>query len=473
MNVGSQVGDGGPLALCLRTGPSTRTSVTSSIPLTERQWSGAASAAWSGSTTRSRSSPAPPDPGVNFQGKGGFNPQRLVGAAATAGARHWGGHAEGFNPQRLVGAAATGEQGRVGVEAVVSILSGSSEPLQPWPRSWPPPTSSPSFNPQRLVGAAATFAPAASDFSVVFQSSAARRSRCNSPPAHTSARPRTFQSSAARRSRCNGHLLHPLKTLPPVSILSGSSEPLQLQSLRHLLGSAFPVSILSGSSEPLQPADQLAEVVSRLVSILSGSSEPLQPALPCRGGPRREVSILSGSSEPLQRGRLRSGRSDPVSILSGSSEPLQRQEEQANRPERGFQSSAARRSRCNKMSGSLPQPQLPFQSSAARRSRCNLTGSPPAARRPPVSILSGSSEPLQPPATAACRLRISFNPQRLVGAAATWGGCAGKALTGRFQSSAARRSRCSSDASRQTRMAASCFNPQRLVGAAATRSRGR
>src|SRR5579884_4037821 len=154
MNVGSQVGDGGPLALCLRTGPSTRTSVTSSIPLTERQWSGAASAAWSGSTTRSRSSPAPPDPGVNFQGKGGFNPQRLVGAAATAGARHWGGHAEGFNPQRLVGAAATGEQGRVGVEAVVSILSGSSEPLQRASRG-------------------------ASGSRRSFQSSAARRSRCN------------------------------------------------------------------------------------------------------------------------------------------------------------------------------------------------------------------------------------------------------------------------------------------------------
>src|SRR5579884_3024539 len=467
MNVGSQVGDGGPLALCLRTGPSTRTSVTSSIPLTERQWSGAASAAWSGSTTRSRSSPAPPDPGVNFQGKGGFNPQRLVGAAATAGARHWGGHAEGFNPQRLVGAAATGEQGRVGVEAVVSILRGSSEPLQrasrgasgsrrsfqssaarrsrcnlgrdlgrPRPRvpvsilsgSSEPlqrspllhPTSRSCFNPQRLVGAAATLprptrqrvperfnpqrlvgAAATVTFSThsrhcpPFQSSAARRSRCNFRASATSwAPPSQFQSSAARRSRCNDEWTYPVT--PPGK-----------------------VSILSGSSEPLQPAPQLAEVVSRLVSILSGSSEPLQPALPCRGGPRREVSILSGSSEPLQRGRLRSGRSDPVSILSGSSEPLQRQEEQANRPERGFQSSAARRSRCNKMSGSLPQPQLPFQSSAARRSRCNLTGSPPAARRPPVSILSGSSEPLQPPATAACRLRISFNPQRLVGAAAT------------------------------------------------------
>src|SRR5579884_466502 len=325
MNVGSQVGDGGPLALCLRTGPSTRTSVTSSIPLTERQWSGAASAAWSGSTTRSRSSPAPPDPGVNFQGKGGFNPQRLVGAAATAGARHWGGHAEGFNPQRLVGAAATGEQGRVGVEAVVSILSGSSEPLQPWPRSWPPPTSSPSFNPQRLVGAAATFAPAASDFSVVFQSSAARRSRCNSPPAHTSARPRTFQSSAARRSRCNGHLLHPLKTLPPVSILSGSSEPLQLQSLRHLLGSAFPVSILSGSSEPLQ----------RRVDVSGDTS---------RQGfnPQRLVGAAATSSSTSH-----SGACIDVSILSGSSEPLQPGRVTARPAELRFQSSAARRSRCN------------------------------------------------------------------------------------------------------------------------------
>src|SRR5579884_3975279 len=400
MNVGSQVGDGGPLALCLRTGPSTRTSVTSSIPLTERQWSGAASAAWSGSTTRSRSSPAPPDPGVNFQGKGGFNPQRLVGAAATAGARHWGGHAEGFNPQRLVGAAATGEQGRVGVEAVVSILSGSSEPLQrasrgasgsrrsfqssaarrsrcnlgrdlgrPRPRvpvsilsgSSEPlqrspllhPTSRERFNPQRLVGAAATVTFSThSRHCPPFQSSAARRSRCNFRASATSwAPPAKFQSSAARRSRCN--LLQHL----PFGRLHRCFNP------QRLVGAA-------ATREGDRPAGGAA------VSILSGSSEPLQPALPCRGGPRREVSILSGSSEPLQRGRLRSGRSDPVSILSGSSEPLQRQEEQANRPERGFQSSAARRSRCN-----------------ARGAQGNAGGL--------VSILSGSSEPLQPARTSS------------------------------------------------------------------------
>src|SRR5579884_698278 len=376
MNVGSQVGDGGPLALCLRTGPSTRTSVTSSIPLTERQWSGAASAAWSGSTTRSRSSPAPPDPGVNFQGKGGFNPQRLVGAAAT------------------------GEQGRVGVEAVVSILSGSSEPLQrasrgasgsrrsfqssaarrsrcnlgrdlgrPRPRvpvsilsgSSEPlqrspllhPTSRERFNPQRLVGAAATVTFSThSRHCPPFQSSAARRSRCNFRASATSwAPPAKFQSSAARRSRCN--LLQHL----PFGRLHRCFNPQRLvgaaatrEGDRPAGGAA--VSILSGSSEPLQPADQLAEVVSRL------------------------VSILSGSSEPLQRGRLRSGRSDPVSILSGSSEPLQRQEEQANRPERGFQSSAARRSRCN-----------------ARGAQGNAGGL--------VSILSGSSEPLQPARTSS------------------------------------------------------------------------
>ena len=61
------------------------------------------------------------------------------------------------------------------------------------------------------------------------------------------------------------------------------------------------VSILSGSSEPLQPAHVHQIDLVRLVSILSGSSEPLQLVSLGWDATTLWVSILSGSSEPLQR----------------------------------------------------------------------------------------------------------------------------------------------------------------------------
>src|SRR5579884_2235537 len=61
------------------------------------------------------------------------------------------------------------------------------------------------------------------------------------------------------------------------------------------------VSILSGSSEPLQLDARIAGVTVLLVSILSGSSEPLQLDARIAGVGPHVVSILSGSSEPLQQ----------------------------------------------------------------------------------------------------------------------------------------------------------------------------
>src|SRR5579884_2581142 len=133
------------------------------------------------------------------------------------------------------------------------------------------------------------------------------------------------------------------------------------------------------------------------------------------------VSILSGSSEPLQREVTPDLEAAvPVSILSGSSEPLQPNSPGSGRVWRRFQSSAARRSRCNATLGGSYDVYSEFQSSAARRSRCNDWASSRDGRRAwrfnpqrlvgaaattteggeslkeKVSILSGSSEPLQP-----------------------------------------------------------------------------
>src|SRR5579884_646347 len=109
-----------------------------------------------------------------------FNPQRLVGAAATRRPYRWGHRVAGFNPQRLVGAAATRRPYRWGHRVA-------------------------GFNPQRLVGAAATTGTGTADGARTL-----------------------FQSSAARRSRCNNRAEF-FEEFGEVSILSGSSEPLQLR----------------------------------------------------------------------------------------------------------------------------------------------------------------------------------------------------------------------------------------------------
>ena len=252
MNVGSQVGDGGPLALCLRTGPSTRTSVTSSIPLTERQWSGAASAAWSGSTTRSRSSPAPPDPGVNFQGKG------------------------------------------------VSILSGSSEPLQP---------SIAYANLKR----------------VTFQSSAARRSRCNFR-SHLSPLPETadwFQSSAARRSRCNR---------TATACAEGLSEFQSSAARRSRCNRPRPRAAGSPCRR-FNPQRLVGAAATECLADRDGEGNLFQSSAArrsrCNGAGRFKTVGTSFNPQRLvgaaATGRTRGTVQPPerVSILSGSSEPLQ------------------------------------------------------------------------------------------------------------------------------------------------------
>src|SRR5579884_881437 len=376
--------------------------------------------------------------------KEGFNPQRLVGAAATRVApkamqvawfqssaarrsrcnlrgrraadglspvsilsgsseplqRHSRQPARAgdlrFNPQRLVGAAATDRQPRDLVARRVSILSGSSEPLQQ-PRADRRARPVRRFNPQRLVGAAATPAPSpAWATSCSFNPQRLVGAAATSPGRLQQLVDHPFQSSAARRSRCNHRLLQPAGC-ESVSILSGSSEPLQLGPADDEF-TPNGVSILSGSSEPLQlgPADD--EFTPNGVSILSGSSEPLQRR------PRPARTVSSPSFNPQRLVGAAATRSPRPRTLA----PVR------------FQSSAARRSRCNAFSPP-PRPLLAlgFQSSAARRSRCNLLDQADVLGRDRVSILSGSSEPLQP---AGCRPSAAgpcFNPQRLVGAAAT------------------------------------------------------
>src|SRR5579884_2940727 len=132
-----------------------------------------------------------------------FNPQRLVGAAATSSSRVeyviptqvsiLSGSSEPLQlDARIAGVTVllvsilSGSSEPLQLDAriagvtvlLVSILSGSSEPLQP---PAPGPLTGPArcFNPQRLVGAAATTEPNSSKNSEKFQSSAARRSRCN------------------------------------------------------------------------------------------------------------------------------------------------------------------------------------------------------------------------------------------------------------------------------------------------------
>src|SRR5579884_3382623 len=283
------------------------------------------------------------------------------------------GRKEGFNPQRLVGAAATRCPG-------------------------PSRNRNCRFNPQRLVGAAAT--------------SPGRLQQLVDHP---------FQSSAARRSRCNHRLLQPAGC-ESVSILSGSSEPLQpgVAALgRHSLAGFNPQRLVGAAATPTLPG---RPGWPHPVSILSGSSEPLQLGPADDEFTPNGVSILSGSSEPLQR-RPRPART----VSSPSFNPQRLVGAAATRSPRPrtlapvrFQSSAARRSRCNAFSPP-PRPLLAlgFQSSAARRSRCNLLDQADVLGRDRVSILSGSSEPLQP---AGCRPSAAgpcFNPQRLVGAAAT------------------------------------------------------
>ncbi len=280
-----------------------------------------------------------------------------------------------------------------------------------------------------------------------------------------------------------------------VSILSGSSEPLQRRcrviaprrrrfNPQRLVGAAA-----------TRPLDRQGPAV-RTVSILSGSSEPLQPPAEGRAEDAGPVSILSGSSEPLQRGRPAVGRRsgpgfNPQRLVGAAATGV---DGVAPGRRAQFQSSAARRSRCNaSRSEDGPRREL-FQSSAARRSRCNqgpqpthdlsvlvsiLSGSSEPLQQPIsqpvgaallVSILSGSSEPLQPDWLANAQ-RAGF---RFQSSAARRSRCnasrsaASSRRAERFQSSAARRSRCNSSVRAVASSSTRCFNPQRLVGAAAT-----
>ena len=61
-----------------------------------------------------------------------------------------------------------------------------------------------------------------------------------------------FQSSPAPKSRCNARDIITAAVVSKVSILTGSEEPVQLQSWRTPLG-IMQVSILTGSEEPVQP----------------------------------------------------------------------------------------------------------------------------------------------------------------------------------------------------------------------------
>ncbi len=232
-----------------------------------------------------------------------------------------------------------------------------------------------SFNPQRLVGAAATWmGPSPGRWALVgFQSSAARRSRCNAPVPTTTPSPEEFQSSAARRSRCN------LDTPSPISVLNEFQSSAARRSRCNR-------TIDDRGTDP------------SCVSILSGSSEPLQLAL-ATAAEARETLFQSSAA---RRSRCNARRPPGTASLGW------------------FQSSAARRSRCNGALLALPQ---------LRRLVSILSGSSeplqPAVERPhrsdgAVSILSGSSEPLQPRRLACSSTPPpSFNPQRLVGAAAT------------------------------------------------------
>ncbi len=282
--------------------------------------------------------------------------------------------------------------------------------------------SSEGFNPQRLVGAAATARRRRIDLVAVwFQSSAARRSRCNLRPARAD---------------------HPPG---PVSILSGSSEPLQPPSggpgsrSSTFQSSAARRSRCNGGVDP-------AGAGGGVVSILSGSSEPLQPGPPWAGSPPAPVSILSGSSEPLQRPPSQS----PLQLGTFQSSAARRSRCNGPAPtdlgsRSPFQSSAARRSRCNVADPANQQLVAQFQSSAARRSRCNVDwhldhgGGDEGFN--PQRLVGAAATPGQ---RRSCPgPRPCFNPQRLVGAAAT-------------TQTSRRRTVCTS------------FNPQRLVGAAAT-----
>ena len=186
--------------------------------------------------------------------------------------------ATSFNPHRLRRAGATSDQSQVPAVPPVSILTGSEEPVQ-----------------QHIWGPV--------QVNLLFQSSPAPKSRCNSKQGKRGNRCSMFQSSPAPKSRCNccgggtdrltacfnPHRLRragatlrgprPWALCPHVSILTGSEEPVQREGGRWIRD-PWAVSILTGSEEPVQPFLGETGEWRLFVSILTGSEEPVQPVAP-------------------------------------------------------------------------------------------------------------------------------------------------------------------------------------------------
>ena len=204
---------------------------------------------------------------------------------------------------------------------VVSILTGSEEPVQP--------------------SSAQPFSSKTS-----FQSSPAPKSRCNTKTGLHLGCPIRFQSSPAPKSRCNS-VGHKQRHIQPVSILTGSEEPVQRgcvgysASLTVFQSSPAPKSRCNAGGHVLEDPGRsfnphrlrragatgtaLEEVDVVRVSILTGSEEPVQRVGVIQYPVAGAVSILTGSEEPVQRiDYISKYKRLVVSILTGPEEPVQR-----------------------------------------------------------------------------------------------------------------------------------------------------
>ena len=225
----------------------------------------------------------------------GFNPHRLRRAGATRSRNVGKGPLGGFNPHRLRRAGATrktppprkipslfqsspapksrcnAELRQMGIITIVSILTGSEEPVQQI---------------IRFVGTV----------HLVFQSSPAPKSRCNYGRGILLQEDICFNPHRLRRAGATARLG---LTSPLSSQFQSSPAPKsRCNRKKCAIVEARWVSILTGSEEPVQRVTHKVSVECFRVSILTGSEEPVQPG---RMGISTEPSTFQSSPAPKSR----------------------------------------------------------------------------------------------------------------------------------------------------------------------------